>query len=62
MTPEQLLQDYFSKLSLEDLETMRAILLKYRPPDNHDITARGQLSVRRNSTLAGFVARSRCHL
>ena len=31
VTPEQLLQDYFRKLSLEDLETMSAILEKYSP-------------------------------
>ena len=29
--PEELLLDYFSKLSLEDLETMKAILEKYSP-------------------------------
>ena len=29
VTAEHLLQDYFSKLSLEDLEAMRAILQKY---------------------------------
>ena len=29
MTPEHLLQDYFSKLSLEDLRTMKATLRKY---------------------------------
>ena len=31
VTPEQLLQDYFSKFSLEDLEAMRTILRKYSP-------------------------------
>jgi hypothetical protein len=29
VSPEQLLQEFFSKLSLEDLQTMRAILRKY---------------------------------
>ena len=29
LTPEHLLQDYFSKFSLEDLQAMRAILKKY---------------------------------
>ena len=31
LTPEHLLQDYFSKFSLEDLLAMRAILQKYSP-------------------------------
>ena len=31
VTPEHLLQDYFSKLSLEDLHAMKAILQKYSP-------------------------------
>ncbi len=31
VTPEQLLQEYLSKFSLEDLEAMRAILQKYSP-------------------------------
>jgi hypothetical protein len=31
VTAEELLQDYFRKLSLEDLEAMRAILKKYSP-------------------------------
>ena len=31
VNPEQLLQDYLSKLSLEDLQTIRAILKKYSP-------------------------------
>ena len=31
LTPEPLLQDYFRKLSLEDLEAMTAILKKYSP-------------------------------
>ena len=31
VTPEHFLQDYFSKFSIEDLETMRAILRKYSP-------------------------------
>ena len=32
MTPEHFLQDYFSKLSTEDLQTIRAILRKYSTP------------------------------
>jgi hypothetical protein len=31
VTPEQLLQDYFSKLSLEDLKTIEAILRNTGP-------------------------------
>ena len=31
VTPEDLLQDFLGKLSIEDLETMRAILHKYSP-------------------------------
>ncbi len=31
VTPEDLLRDFFSKLSLEDLETIQAILEKYSP-------------------------------
>ena len=31
VTPEELLGAYFMKLSLEDLETMQAILEKYSP-------------------------------
>ena len=31
VTPEHLLQDYFRKLSLEDLHAMQAILQKYSP-------------------------------
>jgi hypothetical protein len=31
VTPEHLLQDFLSKLSIEDQETMRAILTKYSP-------------------------------
>ena len=33
VSAELLLQDYFSKLSLDDLNTMQAILMKYRPRD-----------------------------
>lgn len=33
VTPEEFLRDYFSKLSLDDLNTMQAILMKYRPRD-----------------------------
>jgi hypothetical protein len=46
VTAEELLQDYFGKLSLEDLETIEAILLKYRPRDIDEITPRGQIPVR----------------
>jgi hypothetical protein len=45
VTPEELLQDFFSKLSLEDLETMKAIVHKYRS-DTGDITARSQFALR----------------
>jgi hypothetical protein len=38
------LEDYFSKLSLEDLQTMKAILLKYRT-DNDEISARSQIAL-----------------
>jgi hypothetical protein len=44
VTPLQLLEDYFSKLSLEDLQTMKAILLKYRT-DNDEISARSQIAL-----------------
>jgi hypothetical protein len=47
VTAEQLLQEYLSKLSLEDLETMQAILLKYRT-DNDEITARNQIALGRS--------------
>ncbi|MET0938644.1 MAG: hypothetical protein ABWY51_05415 [Gaiellaceae bacterium] len=43
VTAEHLLQDYFQKLSLEDLKTMQAIL-KYRT-DNGEITARDQIAL-----------------
>ena len=33
VTPEQLLQDYFSKFSLEDLQAMKAILKRYSPDE-----------------------------
>jgi hypothetical protein len=44
VTAEELLQDFFMKLSLEDLETMQAILLKYRT-DNDEIPARNQIAL-----------------
>ena len=44
VTPEHLLQDYFRKLSLEDLETMQAILLKYQT-DSDEITAHNQIAL-----------------
>ncbi|MET0937804.1 MAG: DUF5681 domain-containing protein [Gaiellaceae bacterium] len=44
VTPEELLQDFFRKLSLEDLETMKAILVKYRSGTG-DITARSQFAL-----------------
>lgn len=44
MSPQELLQDFFSKLLLEDLETMRAILRKGRP-DPDEITARNQIAL-----------------
>jgi hypothetical protein len=39
------MQDYFRKLSLEDLLTMQAILDKYSS-DNDEITSRGQTALR----------------
>jgi hypothetical protein len=44
VTPLQLLEDYYSKLSLEDLQTMKAIPLKYRT-DNDEISARSQIAL-----------------
>lgn len=44
VTAEHLLQDYFQKLSLEDLQTMQAILMKYRTDDD-EITARNQIAL-----------------
>ena len=61
VTAEQSLQDYFRKLSLEDLEAMRAILQKYRTDDD-EITARNQVALRAHTTLARFVARFGCRL
>jgi hypothetical protein len=42
VTAEQLLQDYFRKLSLEDLQAMQAILEKY-PPDVIELDEPGEL-------------------
>jgi hypothetical protein len=46
VTPELWLQELFSKLSLEELETIEAILRKYRPRESDAITSRGQIPVR----------------
>jgi adenine-specific DNA methylase len=44
VTAEQLLQDYFRKLSLEGLEAMEAILRKYQN-DIDEVTARNQIAL-----------------
>ena len=48
VTAEHLLQDYFRKLSLEDLETMKAILEKYSP-DASELAESGEIQVGRPS-------------
>jgi hypothetical protein len=54
LTPEELLRDYFKKLSLENLETMQAILEKYSPVAD-ELTDSGEIrrGVQRRAITAG---------
>jgi hypothetical protein len=47
MTAEHLLQDYFSKLSLEDLQAMRAVLQRNSPDNAESSDARAALPAAR---------------
>jgi hypothetical protein len=53
-TPEEMLRDYFKKLSFEDLETMQAILEKYSPVAD-ELTDSGEIrrGVQRRAITAG---------
>ena len=61
LSPEQLLADFFSKLSLEDLQTMKAIPRGIgRTPTTSLPRVRSHL--KRHRTLASFVASFLCRL
>jgi hypothetical protein len=53
-TPEEMLRDYFEKLSFEDLETMQAILEKYSPvADERTDSGEIRRGVQRRAITAG---------